>query len=139
MDELYQEIILDHHRNPRHRDGCVGCTLSVHQDNPLCGDEITLGLEIEDGVIVRAGYEGQGCSISTASASMMAESVKGQPVARARALFEMMRRMMHGESPDEDLGDLMALGGVARFPVRVKCALLPWTALNEALDKEGDA
>lgn len=138
MDELYQEIILDHYRRPRHRDGCPGCALSVHQDNPLCGDEITLGLDVADGTIVRVGYEGQGCSISTASASMMAEMVEGKSVAKARELFETVRRMMHGEAPGADLGDLMALEGVARFPVRVKCALLAWTALNEALGKAGE-
>jgi len=133
MEELYQEIILDHYRCPRHKNCCPDCGVRVHQDNPLCGDDITLGVELEHGTIARIGFEGQGCAISQASASMMAESVKGQSVERALELGETMRRMMHGEAPDEDLGDLMALQGVAKFPVRVKCALLPWTAMRQAL------
>jgi nitrogen fixation NifU-like protein len=133
IEELYQEIILDHYRSPRHRGRCPHCGRTAHRDNPLCGDEITLGLELSEGTIARVVFEGQGCSISQASASMMAEAVDGLGVERALELAASVRRLMHGEPPEEDLGDLMALSGVARFPVRVKCALLPWTALVEAL------
>jgi nitrogen fixation NifU-like protein len=133
IEDLYQEIILDHYRAPRHRGSCAHCGRTVHRDNPLCGDEVTVGLDLSDGTIARVSFEGHGCSISQASASMMAEAVVGVRVERAMELAEAVRQLMHGDSPDEDLGDLMALSGVARFPVRIKCALLPWTALVEAL------
>jgi len=137
LDDLYQELILDHYRAPRHKGPCPGCGREVKQDNPLCGDVITLRLEVQDKTIARIAHEGQGCSISQASASMMAEAVLGQPVAQALELGQSVRALMRGESPsaeqEQALGDLMALQGVASFPVRVKCALLPWTALQEAL------
>lgn len=134
LDDLYQELILDHYRAPRNKGACPDCQRSAHQDNPLCGDEITLALDVEQGRIARIAHDGVGCSISQASASMMSEAVAGLPVERALELGEAVRRMMHGAEPDEEaLGDLVALQGVARFPVRIKCALLPWTALKEAL------
>ncbi len=138
-EQLYQEIILDHYRSPRNKGACPGCGVTVHQDNPLCGDEITLCLDEERGQIRRVCFEGQGCSIFQASASMMTESVDGLSTDGAMALGETVRQMMHGEPPAEDLGDLMALEGVARFPVRVKCALLPWTALRQALAESREA
>ncbi len=137
LDELYQEIILDHYRNPRHKGPCPRCGRFVQHDNPLCGDEIILGVEVEGGRIKAIAHDGYGCSISQASASMMTEAALGQPVERALALGEAVRKMMHGEAPGEEqeeaLGDLMALEGVAKFPVRIKCALLPWMALKDAL------
>jgi nitrogen fixation NifU-like protein len=142
LDELYQEIILDHYRNPRHKGPCPHCGRSVQHDNPLCGDEITLGVEVQGGCIKAIAHDGHGCSISQASASMMTEAALGQPVERVLALGEAVRRMMHGEAPDaeleEALGDLMALEGVAKFPVRIKCALLPWMALSDALSGDPD-
>lgn len=133
LEELYQEIILDHYRSPRNRGACEGCAVSVHHDNPLCGDELDLGVDLRRDRIERIAFSGRGCSISQASASMMTESVKGQTVDQALSTAEAVRRMMHGEKPAEDLGDLVALEGVAKFPVRVKCALLPWMALSDAL------
>lgn len=137
IDELYQEIILDHYRHPRNKGCCPKCGVRVHQDNPLCGDDITLVVDVQQGRIAAIGYDGQGCSISQASASIMSEAVQQQPVARALELIEAIRQMMHGEPPPAELEDedLMALEGVARFPVRIKCALLPWAALAEALTK----
>jgi nitrogen fixation NifU-like protein len=136
LEDLYQEIILDHYRSPRNRGACEGCDLSAHHVNPLCGDELDLGLQLDDrGRIGRIAFQGLGCSISQASASMMTERVKGETLERALAIAEAVRRMMHGEPPSEDLGDMMALEGVSRFPVRVKCALLPWMALRDALSR----
>jgi len=133
IDDLYQEIILDHYRRPRHHGPCPGCSAQVKHHNPLCGDEITVGVGLEGETVAQIAFDGHGCSISQASASMMTESVQGMAARQALELVETVRRMMHGERPAEDLGDLMALGGVAKFPVRVKCALLPWMALRAAL------
>ena len=139
IDELYQEVLLDHYRSPRNWGRCSSCGRSAHQDNPLCGDAITLALDVAADVISRVRFEGQGCAICLASASMMSEAVKGATVDRALGLSEAVRQMVHGNEPAgdlaEDLGDLMALSGVVRFPVRIKCALLPWNALLEALDR----
>jgi len=135
LDDLYQEIILDHYRSPRNRGACEECDHSVHHDNPLCGDELDLALQLERGRIHRIAFSGRGCSISQASASMMTERVKGETLEQALSIAEVVRRMMHGEPPAVDLGDLMALEGVSRFPVRVKCALLPWMALRDALSR----
>jgi nitrogen fixation NifU-like protein len=135
IDDMYQEIILDHYRSPRNKGPCPNCGARVRHDNPLCGDEITLGVDVQQGRIDRITFEGHGCSISQASASMMTEAVQDQTVDLALSLSEQMRQMMHGQHPkDEDqLGDLVALEGVAQFPVRIKCALLPWMALRDAL------
>ncbi len=138
MEELYQEIILDHYRAPRNRGQCPRCGCTVRQDNPMCGDEIILGVRLEQEQITGIAFEGQGCSISMASASMMTELVKGKGCDEALLDVEDVRRMMHGEEPGRDLGDAEALEGVARFPVRIKCALLPWMALKEALSKYGE-
>ncbi len=141
MEDLYQEIILDHYRSPRNRGACPRCGREVHHDNPMCGDEITLGVRMEADRIVDLAFDGQGCSISLASASMMTELVKGKARDEALEDIEQVRRMMHGEEPERDLGDAEALEGVSKFPVRVKCALLPWMALRDALspnDMEND-
>lgn len=133
LEDLYQEIILDHYKNPRNKGQCPCCDTVVHQDNPLCGDEINLGLAVQDGRIARIAHDGHGCSISQASASMMTEEVEGLSSGEALELAEQVRQMMHGNPPAADLGDLMALEGVSKFPVRIKCALLPWSALRQAL------
>jgi nitrogen fixation protein NifU and related proteins len=138
VDDLYQEIILDHYRSPRSKRACDhGAVTQVHHDNPLCGDELDLFVQIEDGRIRQATFQGQGCAISQASASMMTEAVCGKTVAEALSLGETMREMMHGHPPSTELGDLDALEGVAKFPVRVKCALLAWVALRDALERGG--
>ncbi len=141
LDNLYQEIILDHYRRRRNRGEIEAATTTVQQNNPTCGDSITLQIRVADGMLDGLGYTGDGCSISQASASMMSEVVMGRSTDEAQALIEHMRRVMHGdEQPDEDrLGDAVALGGVAQFPARIKCALLSWMALKDAIetDKEG--
>src|SRR5688572_1476383 len=133
VDDLYREIILDHYRSPRNKRRGVEGSIAVKHDNPLCGDELHLAIDLRDGRLADVAFDGKGCSISQASASMMTEAVQGQSVDDALALSETVRLMMHGEHPTGDLGDLMALEGVAKFPVRVKCALLAWMALRDAL------
>ncbi len=134
VDELYQEIILDHYRSPRNKRAAAGPGTVIHHDNPVCGDEIDLHVQVEDGRLRLVSFQGQGCAISQASASMMTEAVEGKTAEEALALAEAMRELMHGHPPAAvDLGDLASLEGVARFPVRVKCALLPWAALRDAL------
>jgi len=137
VDELYQEIILDHYRAPRNKRPAGAGGVRVHHDNPLCGDELDLRLELADGRVKEVSFDGHGCAISQASASMMTEAVAGKSVEEALALIEVMRQMMHGARPvtSEALGDLAALEGVQRFPVRVKCALLGWMALRDALTR----
>ncbi len=137
LDDLYREIILDHYRHPRHRGSLADPTASHEGLNPLCGDEVTVQLAVSDGRIVDVAYLGSGCSISQSSASMMTEAVEGKAVGEARALSDSFTAMMRGESGIdlEALGDLEALSGVRRFPVRVKCATLAWHTLNEALDE----
>jgi nitrogen fixation NifU-like protein len=136
LDDLYQELILDHYRKPRHRGEVAGASVAVDHNNPLCGDEIHLELLIEDGRVVGIGHTGQGCSISQASASMMSEVAADASVEDALAMVEHFRLMMHGkEEADEDrLGDAIALEGVAKYPVRIKCALLGWMALKDAIE-----
>ncbi len=133
LEDLYREIILDHYRSPRNKRRGVEGAIAVKHDNPLCGDELHLAVDIQGGEVADVAFDGRGCSISQASASMMTEAVQGKNVKDALGLAEIVRQMMHGEQPGEDLGDLMALEGVSKFPVRVKCALLAWMALRDAL------
>ena len=144
VEDLYQEIILDHYRRPKHRAPALdGAQVHVHHSNPLCGDELDLRLRVRDGMVDGLAYDGDGCSISMASASAMSEAVVGRDVKDALDLAEDFRRMMHGEhvAREEDLLDGVAFKGVAKFPVRVKCALLGWMALRDAIQTHdrGDA
>jgi nitrogen fixation NifU-like protein len=136
LDDLYQELILDHYRRRRNQGHLDAPTVAVDHNNPLCGDEIHLEVLIEGGRLAAVRHEGQGCSISQASASMMSEVAEALPVEDALALIEHFRLMMHGqEDADEDrLGDAVALEGVAKYPVRIKCALLSWMALKDAIE-----
>jgi nitrogen fixation protein NifU and related proteins len=133
VDDLYEKVIRKHHRRPRNKVPCPECDLRVSQDNPLCGDEIELALRFDQGTIARVTFQGQGCMISQASASMMSEAVHGLSIAAAFELIETVHELVHGKPPSVDLGEVMALAGVVRFPTRVKCALLPWFALKDAL------
>ena len=136
LSALYQELILDHYRRPRNKGTLEGATYTVSLNNPLCGDEIDLQLRVDGEVIRDLRFIGRGCSISQASASMMTQLVKDKSVPQALALAERMSAMMHGDeaaSRDKSLGDLRALAGVSKFPVRIKCALLPWNALTDAV------
>jgi nitrogen fixation NifU-like protein len=134
LHQLFQEVILDHYRRPRNKGPVEDPTHKVTMNNPFCGDVIDLLLRVKGDRIVEARFEGRGCSISLASASMMTGKLKGKLVADALRLAETFTRMLHGDadaSEDPELGDLRALQGVSRFPVRVKCALLPWNCLEE--------
>ena len=133
LQELYQEVILDHNKRPRNFRAIAGGR-KAEGYNPLCGDRLTVYLRIDDGVIEEATFQGSGCAISKASASLMTGSVKGKTVAEAEALFERFHRAVTAppDTPVEDLGKLSALTGVRHFPVRVKCATLAWYALRAA-------
>lgn len=136
LSALYQELILDHYRRPRNKGALEHPTHAVSLTNPLCGDEIDLQLRVDGGVIKEVGFVGRGCSISQASASMMTQLLKDRTLPQAVALAERMSAMMQGDEAaarDKALGDLRALAGVAKFPVRIKCALLPWNALSDAV------
>ncbi len=143
LESLYQDIILDHYKHPRGRALLPEPAGESHQVNPTCGDEVTVQVAVDaDGALV-VGYEGQGCSISQASASVMSEMVTGTAPAEAEAVrlafVDLMRSKGEGE-PDEDvLGDGVAFVGVSRYPARIKCALLPWMALQDAEAKAGIA
>ena len=136
MEDLYQEIILDHYRKPKHRaPELEDEAVHVHHSNPLCGDEMDLRIRVVDDHLDAVVFDGEGCSISQASASAMTVAVTGRELKDALDLTEDFRRMMHGEEPGrpDDLGDGIAFTGVAKFPVRVKCALLGWMALRDAI------
>ncbi len=139
FDDLYREVILDHYRRPRNEGSLEAPTHHAEGLNPVCGDEIQLDLVIEGDTIHKLAFRGQGCSISQSSASMMTERICGETIAeaaRVMGLFEA--QLVEAAEPDPALGDLEALQGVAQFPVRVKCALLCWKVLREALGIEDD-
>lgn len=137
---LYQELILDHYRRPRNKGTLENADASVAMRNPLCGDEIALQVAFNGGGVSDLRFSGRGCSISQASASMMTQLVKGKSTEEIEALRKRFRDLMLGDQSatgDESLGSLRALSGVARFPARVKCALLAWNALESALAGRG--
>jgi nitrogen fixation protein NifU and related proteins len=136
LSELYQNVILEHNRSPRNYRALEDATRRVEGNNPLCGDRVTLYLKLEDGVIQDVGFQGSGCAISRASASLMTTVVKGKTEAEAGALFDRFHRLVTGTlSPadSETLGKLAVFSGVSEFPIRVKCATLPWHALRQAI------
>lgn len=136
LRDLYQQVILDHSRNPRNFRRPEGSNRTAEGHNPLCGDEITVYLCLEGDVIRGIGFEGSGCAISKASASMMTEGVKGRTRAEARALFQKFHHLLTAETPPDPtaLGKLAAFSGVREFPIRVKCATLAWHTLQAALE-----
>jgi nitrogen fixation protein NifU and related proteins len=135
LQELYQEVILDHNRRPRNFRMLEGGR-KAEGFNPLCGDRLTVYLRIAEGVITDISFQGSGCAISKASASLMTESLKGKSVVEAAALFNRFQQMVTAppDSPIDQLGKLTALGGVRQFPIRVKCASLAWHTMRAALD-----
>jgi len=139
LRELYQEVIFDHNRNPRNFHEMSGASHSADGHNPLCGDQLTVFALVRDGVIEDVSFVGHGCAISTASASLMTEAVKGRPVEEVEALFQDVHALMTDSgAPDRDFGKLVALAGVKDFPVRVKCATLAWHTLHNALTAFGE-
>jgi nitrogen fixation protein NifU and related proteins len=141
LDELYQEVILDHQRNPRNFARLPDANHQAEGNNPLCGDHVTVYLDLEQGVIRNIGFQGEGCAIAKASASMMTSAVKGKTVAEASAIFKRFHQMvMGGKDPCfdiESLGKLAAFSGVSAFPMRVKCASLAWHTLDAAMRETG--
>lgn len=139
-NELYQEIILDHNKNPRNFRKMDNPTCSQEGFNPLCGDHLHLYLKLEDGMIRDISFEGNGCAISKSSASLMTSVLKGKSIAEADALFEKFHKLvtstMDEEQQIEELGKLAVFAGVREFPARVKCASLAWHTLRAALDNE---
>jgi nitrogen fixation NifU-like protein len=138
LTDLYQEVILDHNRRPRNFHAIADATHRAEGYNPLCGDRLTLYMKVDGDVIADVAFEGAGCAISKASASMMTDALKGRSVNEGRALFDRFHRMVT-TPPDkavEDLGKLSALAGVREFPVRIKCASLAWHTFKAALDQE---
>jgi len=145
LRELYQEVILDHSKRPRNLGALDQASGIAEGVNPLCGDQAKVYVRVEDGVVKDVRFEGHGCSISTASASMMTEAVKGRTTQEAEALFERFHALITA-SPDQaaaslspELGKLAAFSGVCEFPIRVKCASLPWHTLKRALAGGGEA
>lgn len=139
LRELYQQVILDHNRNPRNYRELPHATRRVEGYNPLCGDHYTIFLELDGDVIKDIGFTGNGCAISKASASVMSSTVKGKSAADAEKLFDTFHKLVTGENAglsEAELGRLAAFSGVSEFPARVKCASLPWHTLNTALKSE---
>lgn len=143
LRELYQEVILDHYQHPRNFGELPEANRTAQGYNPLCGDRVTLYLDVEDDIVKDIHFEGAGCAISTAAASVMTETVKGKTVAEAEALFEGVHALLTGDpsEPAEaapELGKLVVFAGVREFPVRVKCATLAWHTLRAALESPGE-
>ncbi|WP_214757533.1 Fe-S cluster assembly sulfur transfer protein SufU [Exiguobacterium sp. s123] len=138
LDMLYRQVIMDHYKNPRNR-GVIEDGVKVDLNNPTCGDSLRLQLQVEDDIVKDAKFEGEGCSISLASASMMTQIVKGKTVEEALQLANIFSEMVQGKEYDTDtfdLGDIEALSGVSKFPARIKCATLAWKALEKGVDED---
>ncbi len=138
LNELYEEIILDHYRNPRNNEELDDPDVEIEADNPFCGDEVKIQINFQDGRVDEIGVTGRGCAISQSSASLLSELAEGQTRRELSEATGLVRRMMRDESLTEAeqdvLGDIEALRGVRRFPVRIKCALLSWAALQDVLE-----
>jgi nitrogen fixation NifU-like protein len=136
LDDIYKEVILDHYKKPRNKRELPGAELTCSKNNPLCGDEITVFVHEDGGTVAEVTFLGQGCSISQSSASMMTEAIAGRTVEETETMIREFRGMMAGEvdPSEEELGDLVALKGVVKYPIRIKCAVLAWDVLQEALD-----
>ena len=138
LDGLYREIILDHYRNPRNQKHIEDADIKAEGNNPFCGDEVALQLKLGDGRVEEVGYQGRGCSICRASGSILSEVVIGRSVEEIERLTSMFKAMMRGkelsEEECEELGDLQAFSDVQMYPVRIKCALLAWVALEEGIE-----
>ncbi|XKK17444.1 iron-sulfur cluster assembly scaffold protein SufU [Bacillus sp. AC79A.1] len=137
LDTLYRQVIMDHYKNPRNN-GVLEDSVTVNLNNPTCGDRIQLTMKVEEGIVQEAKFEGEGCSISMSSASMMTQAVKGKKIKEALQLSKIFSDMMLGKEYDDsiDLGDIEALQGVCKFPARIKCATLAWKALEKGLNED---
>jgi nitrogen fixation NifU-like protein len=142
LRDLYQEVILDHNKQPRNYGELPDATCEAKGHNPLCGDQVTVFVKVEDGIIEDIRFQGSGCAISKASASMMTTALKGKPISEASELFHKFHEMVTGdpstEADAEDLGKLAVFSGVREYPARVKCASLAWHTLQAALQKKDE-
>lgn len=139
LDNLYRQVIMDHYKNPRNKGSLEDGSLIVDMNNPTCGDRIHLTMKVEDGKVTDAKFDGEGCSISMASASMMTQTIIGQDMDKALKLSHIFSEMIQGkdfEDEDMDLGDIEALQGVSKFPARIKCATLAWKAMEKGLNEQ---
>lgn len=139
LDTLYRQVIMDHYKNPRNKGQIDGEVLTVDMNNPTCGDRIQLQLQIDEDIVKDVKFDGEGCSISMSSASMMTQAIKGKKKDEALKMSELFSEMMMGEdidTDDLDLEDLEALQGVAKFPARIKCATLGWKAMEKGFVEE---
>lgn len=136
LDSLYQDLILEHYKRPHNHGSLEDANVVEEGVNPSCGDELRLSLRIESDRIVDVRFEGEGCAISQASASMMTDAIKGRDADEVRRLSGSFKAMIQGEAPAAELGDLMLLRGVSKLHARVKCATLPWTTLDLALEAD---
>ncbi|MEK9199259.1 Fe-S cluster assembly sulfur transfer protein SufU [Ureibacillus sp. 179-F W5.1 NHS] len=138
LDQLYRSVIMDHYKKPRNKGSLDGDSVTIDMNNPTCGDRIHLTLKINDGIVEDAKFDGEGCSISMSSASMMTEVIKGKKVNEALELADIFSKMMLGEdySDKYDLGDVEALQGVSKFPARIKCATLAWKAMEKGVSDQ---
>ncbi|MGI2329298.1 Fe-S cluster assembly sulfur transfer protein SufU [Planococcus sp. YIM B11945] len=138
LDQLYRQVIMDHYKTPRNKGTLDANSVNIEMNNPTCGDRIQLTLHVEEGIVKDAKFDGEGCSISMASASMMTQAVKGKDVDTALQLSHIFSDMMLGKEYDDtiDLGDIEALQGVSQFPARIKCATLAWKAMEKGVQSE---
>ncbi|UOY90991.1 SUF system NifU family Fe-S cluster assembly protein [Ectobacillus sp. JY-23] len=138
LDALYRQVIMDHYKKPRNRGVLENDSVTVNLNNPTCGDRIQLTMKVEDGVVQDTKFEGEGCSISMSSASMMTQAIKGKKIEEALRLAKIFSDMMQGKEYDDsvDLGDIEALQGVSKFPARIKCATLAWKAMEKGLNEQ---
>jgi nitrogen fixation NifU-like protein len=138
LDQLYRSVIMDHYKKPRNKGSLEDGSVTIDMNNPTCGDRIHLTLQVTNGIVENAKFDGEGCSISMASASMMTQAVKGKPVEEALNLSTIFSDMMLGKELDDsiDLGDIESLSGVSKFPARIKCATLAWKAMEKGVENE---
>ncbi|MDR6999562.1 Fe-S cluster assembly sulfur transfer protein SufU [Neobacillus niacini] len=139
LDALYRRVIMDHYKKPRNRGILEDGSHTINMNNPTCGDRIQLTFKVVNGIVEDARFEGEGCSISMSSASMMTQAIKGKKVEEALKLSKIFSDMMQGKEVDDDdvdLGDIEALQGVSKFPARIKCATLAWKAMEKGLKEE---
>lgn len=139
LRDLYQQVIMDHKKNPRNFREIVDANHMAHGNNPLCGDALVVYVKLNDGVIEDVSFQGSGCAISVASASLMTETLKGKTLEEAEKLYDNVHNALTGESENAELaGKLQVLGGVKEFPARVKCATLSWHTVHAAMDSDHD-
>lgn len=140
LDQLYRSVIMDHYKNPRNKGILDDNNVTIDMNNPTCGDVIHLTLQVDNGIVQDAKFEGEGCSISMASASMMTQMIKGRSIEEAQKLATIFSNIMLGKEYDDsiDLGDIEALSGVSKFPARIKCATLAWKAMEKGVEIDSE-